>query len=126
MSDYNRQKALKKMAELLRSGATMLKESCPICGLPLFKLKSGEVVCPIHGPIKVVSSEAEAISAVTESVLNSLEKIISRKINDIIMEVAQGNEDLLDYAKYLRELIDLLERIRRVKSFQTSASEKRS
>ncbi|MGD2142812.1 MAG: Sjogren's syndrome/scleroderma autoantigen 1 family protein, partial [Candidatus Bathyarchaeota archaeon] len=37
--------SMKSMAELLRSGATMLSRSCPECDSPLFKLKSGDIVC---------------------------------------------------------------------------------
>jgi len=118
VSTYDKQKALKRMAELLRSGAIMLEETCPICGLPLFKLKSGEIVCPIHGPVKVVSSEAEAISAVTESVLNTLEKIITQKLSRIINEITQGDKDLLDTVKELQELLDLMEKIRKVRSLK--------
>jgi len=51
--------AMKRMAQLLRQGAVMLAETCPICGLPLFRLKSGEVVCPIHGRVVIVSSDEE-------------------------------------------------------------------
>jgi|ECHhosMinimDraft_1075155.scaffolds.fasta_scaffold00334_10 UPF0148 protein len=50
---------IKKAADLLRQGATMLGDSCPVCGMPLFKLKSGEVVCPQHGRVYVVKDEEE-------------------------------------------------------------------
>ena len=124
MSAYNKQKALKKMAELLRTGAVMLEETCPVCGLPLFKLKNGEVVCPIHGVVKVVSSEAEAVSAVTESVLSTLEKIVSKRISEILREIMHGDKDILDSVSELRELVDLLERVARVKSLQAKLSGK--
>jgi UPF0148 protein len=51
--------AMKRMVQLLQQGAVMLAETCPICGLPLFRLKSGEVVCPIHGRVVIVSSDEE-------------------------------------------------------------------
>ena len=124
MSAYDKQKALKRMAELLRSGAVMLEETCPVCGLPLFKLKSGEIVCPVHGPVKVVGSEAEAISAVTESVLSTLEKIITQKLSRIINEIIQGDKDLLDTVKELQELLDLMEKVRKVKSLRTTSPRK--
>ncbi|MEM0340989.1 MAG: Sjogren's syndrome/scleroderma autoantigen 1 family protein [Acidilobaceae archaeon] len=50
----------KKMVALLRAGATMLAESCPLDGYPLFKTKSGEIVCPLHGRVFIASSESEA------------------------------------------------------------------
>jgi len=124
VSLYDKQKALRRMAELLRAGAIMLKETCPICGLPLFKLKSGEVVCPIHGPVRVVSSEAEAISAVTDSVLSALEKVISQKISQFLGEIARGDRDVLDDITELRELIDLLERVERVRSLKVGPPKK--
>ncbi len=37
---------IKKMAELLRNGATMLDEYCPKCGNILFRLKSQQLYCP--------------------------------------------------------------------------------
>jgi uncharacterized Zn finger protein (UPF0148 family) len=37
----------KKMADLLRSGNTMLNLACPICNNPIFKNKSGELFCPV-------------------------------------------------------------------------------
>lgn len=36
---------VKKMAEALRAGATMLAEPCPNCSAPLFRFRSGEVRC---------------------------------------------------------------------------------
>ena len=35
------------MADLLRSGNTMLNMACPVCNNPLFRKKSGETFCPI-------------------------------------------------------------------------------
>ena len=48
---------VKKAAELLRQGATMLEEPCPICKMPLFKLKNGDIVCPVHGKVYIAKNE---------------------------------------------------------------------
>ncbi|MFX0138703.1 MAG: Sjogren's syndrome/scleroderma autoantigen 1 family protein [Candidatus Hodarchaeota archaeon] len=37
----------KIMADLLRSGHTMLSDACPICNNPIFKDKQGNTFCPI-------------------------------------------------------------------------------
>ena len=37
----------KKMAQLLRSGNTMLNQACPVCNNPIFRNKDGKVFCPI-------------------------------------------------------------------------------
>ncbi|MEN3059018.1 MAG: Sjogren's syndrome/scleroderma autoantigen 1 family protein, partial [Candidatus Methanosuratincola petrocarbonis] len=41
-----RDSQVKRMADLLREGATMLSQACPECKTPLFRLSSGEVICP--------------------------------------------------------------------------------
>ena len=37
----------KKMANLLKSGYTMLNLACPICSNPIFRDKNGDTLCPI-------------------------------------------------------------------------------
>ncbi|MFX0104972.1 MAG: Sjogren's syndrome/scleroderma autoantigen 1 family protein [Candidatus Hodarchaeota archaeon] len=37
---------IKKMAELLRSGNTMLNIPCPICNNPIFRKRDGNTFCP--------------------------------------------------------------------------------
>ena len=54
---------VKKMAQLMLQGAVMLAETCPVCGLPLFRLRNGETVCPVHGRVLIVSSDEEAREA---------------------------------------------------------------
>jgi uncharacterized Zn finger protein (UPF0148 family) len=39
--------AIKKMATMLQSGATMLDKYCPNCENILFRLKNGKIFCPI-------------------------------------------------------------------------------
>ncbi len=111
-----RQEALKRMAELLRTGAVMLNETCPICGLPLFKLRSGEIVCPIHGPVRVVRSESEAIAATTEAVLDELEKKVVHELSDILSSIASGDTSFHESYVVIKEALDVLESIRRIKT----------
>lgn len=44
MSKEEKNEVVKKMSDLMRSGAVMLEHTCPLCGLPLFRIKSGEVL----------------------------------------------------------------------------------
>lgn len=37
----------KKMANLLKSGYTMLNLACPVCNNPIFRDKNGNTLCPI-------------------------------------------------------------------------------
>ena len=79
---------VKRAALLLKEGATMLPETCPICGSPLYKLKDGTIVCPIHGEIRKIKSAVEKkkekkdintiIDDVIEVALENLDKLISK------------------------------------------------
>ncbi|MEM1628281.1 MAG: Sjogren's syndrome/scleroderma autoantigen 1 family protein [Desulfurococcaceae archaeon] len=105
----------KIMAELLKSGAIMLAEICPAegCNLPLFKLKSGEVVCPIHGKVHLVKTDEEAKEIYARAtmlyVLNKLEESAIKAIYEI-----SENRDI-DPTEYIKWL-EVLERIQRLKS----------
>ncbi len=87
----NRNEVVRKMAELMRSGATMLDKSCPLCGAPLFKLRSGEIICPIHGPVRIVKSESEAVEILTDAVLDELEDFAARRIREILISLKSGD-----------------------------------
>ncbi|RLG80361.1 MAG: hypothetical protein DRO09_03250 [Thermoprotei archaeon] len=104
---------IKKMAELLRMGAVMLNQSCPMCGSPLFRLRSGEIVCPVHGPVIVVKTDTEAVELTTKAVLDSLERNIAQRIIQIMREDKGGNT--IERIKEIIYLLDALERARRIK-----------
>jgi len=106
---------VKKMAELLKLGATMLAETCPIkgCNLPLFKLRSGEIICPVHGRVYLVKTDEEAMKITEELTVKTILDKLERNILKIIDEKIESNEvstrDLIEY-------LEILERIYRVKS----------
>ena len=88
---------IKKMADLLRSGYTMLNLACPQCSNPIFKDKNKELFCPSCNR-KVVMVENEKIEAVANlydkntdihnqiSNLNVNVKKIASIINEVIFE----------------------------------------
>ena len=94
----NRNEIVRKMAELMRSGATMLDKSCPLCGAPLFKLRSGEIICPIHGPVRIVKSESEAVEILADAVLDELEDFAARRIHEILTSLKSGNSSNEEYS----------------------------
>jgi len=111
-------RVVRKMSELLRAGAVMLDLACPICNAPLFKLRSGEVVCPTHGPVRVVKTDSEAIEALSQTVLDRLEALVTSRIGslvDSIYRVPSTDEEgrLLDE---LERWLEVLERVKRLKS----------
>ena len=104
---------VRKMADLLRAGATMLPERCPLCGLPLFRLRSGEVVCPIHGRVYIVRDESEVAKITVQGVLEELEKVVARRISEAL-EAAKHGEPR---ARELSEWLDVLERAERILTY---------
>jgi len=118
-------RVIRKMSELLRSGAVMLDLACPICNAPLFKLRSGEVVCPTHGPVRVVKTDSEVIEALSQTVLDRLEALATSRIGSLVDSIDRSsptNEEgrLLDE---LERWLEVLERVKRLKSL-TSRSGK--
>lgn len=106
---------VKKMADLLKTGATMLAETCPVegCRLPLFKLKSGETLCPVHGKVHIVKTDEEALKIREEltlkTTLDRLEELVIRSIYSRVENDELNTSELI-------ELLEILERIYRIKS----------
>lgn len=108
------QDPIKIMAELLKSGAVMLAETCPVegCNLPLFKLKSGEVVCPLHGRIHVVKTDEEVKEVYSRAALSMLlEKVETTAIRAIDSLISEPDIDSTEIIKWL----EVLERVARLK-----------
>ncbi len=109
MSKPTKAELVRKMADLLRAGAAMLNEHCPLCGTPLFRLKSGEVICPIHGRVVIVRTETERRLYETTAILERLEA----KITDELMKALELN-DLISVHDKLTSLLELLERVEKL------------
>jgi UPF0148 protein len=106
---------VKTMAELLKAGAVMLAETCPVegCALPLFKLKTGEVVCPVHGRVHIVRTEEEArevyARVYSSMVLEKLEMLTLKTIEELSRSRDVDPTDLIKW-------LEVLERVQRLKT----------
>jgi UPF0148 protein len=105
------QDPVKKAADLLRQGATMLGDACPQCGSPLFKLKSGEVVCPEHGRVLVVKSEREELKVKEEVIFSQVEDKLIQGLSKVSSKLEESPED----PEMLTQIIRYLEAIERLK-----------
>jgi len=106
---------IKKMADLLKAGATMLSISCPVDKVPLFKLKTGEVICPICGTrFYIVKDEAEHAAATVSIALESLERTVISKITQLDGTLRALNADTVskDMLESLKLWLEILEKIR--------------
>ncbi|GAY25995.1 hypothetical protein5 [Desulfurococcaceae archaeon AG1] len=104
---------VKKMSELLKAGAAMLAETCPSCGSPLFRLRGGEVICPLHGKVFLVRSDEEASTVSVISVLSKIEDLASVKMMELVKKLSTKSDplDLESLAKWL----EIVQRIQEIK-----------
>lgn len=109
---------VKKMASLLKSGAAMLEQVCPACNVPLFRLKSSEVICPSCGQrFVIISSDEEELRVRGDLMLQELERAAVDKLAQVTAELRgtkdySGTSESLEVALNLLRVIDYARRIR--------------
>ena len=111
----------KKMADLLRSGYTMLNMACPLCNNPLFKNIEDDIFCPIcNRRVQIVkednktsatkSQEANGLNSETKKTLKdaskNLEEILLKKIEYISQKLQ--DETQINAIKSYIEILDLI------------------
>ncbi|MCD6509254.1 MAG: hypothetical protein J7L11_02545 [Thermoprotei archaeon] len=112
--------AIKQMAQLLRSGATMLSQTCPVHGVPLFKLKTGDIICPVCRKRVVFVREGEEAKAMGIIALSELEKTVYEKIR-FLTGLISSEEDPDRMYEPLRLIIACLEVLEKLKRLGTGA-----
>ncbi len=108
---------VKRMAELLKAGATMLSDICPECGTPLFKMCE-EIFCPkCNRPVVMVKSTEDESKIAAENVLANTERTILTKIRETDESIKREKdpEKLIQLGNSLSGWLTALERIRRLK-----------
>lgn len=113
---------IKRMADLLRQGATLTDLSCPVCYSPLFRFKDGTLWCEQDQKKVVIVKEGEQPPTQKlpqqNTAYNKLETTLLTKIQGIEDKI-QKTEDLDELQKLstaLSELLGSLEKIRRMKT----------
>lgn len=115
-----------KMAQLLRSGNTMLNQACPVCNNPIFRNKNGTVFCPIcNREIKFVDAEVETklkdqeknnINLQEKDLLRTLRQVSLEKIDWIAQKLKSETQiDVIE--RYVTLLIRFFELLKATKNF---------
>ena len=107
----------KKMAELMRAGASMMSLSCPQCHAPLLKLKTGEIYCAgCERKVVIVKDDREESLLLRNLLLDDLDVTICKKIEDIQKHIQYENDDkkLHEYVKELLLWLEALEKLRKM------------
>jgi len=108
---------VKRMAELLKSGAAMLPETCPECGTPLFR-KGNETFCPnCNKPVVIIRSAEQETRILADSVLEDSEQTLLAKIREInlAMKIEKDPDKLLVYGDALVTWLEAIEKLRRLR-----------
>ena len=109
---------IKRMADLLRQGSTLIDLACPVCASPLFKLRSGDLWCAKCEKKVIMVKEGEEPAKVASSmVLETLEATILAKVQEIQnkMQHEENVDELQKLSKTLADLLENLEKVRRTK-----------
>jgi len=102
-------------ADILRGGATMLAETCPVCGTPLFKT-GNEITCPkCNKPVVIIRKAEDETKILRTKVLENAERTLLNKISDVQAAIDKENdpESIRKLTGSLTELLNALEKIRR-------------
>ena len=117
MQEKTEDKPIKRMADLLRQGATLTDLSCPACASPLFRLKDGTLWCAKDEKKVIVVKEGEEPEKASNAAYDKLEATLLAKVEDIQNKIQQTEnvEGLQKLSATLSELLGNLEKIKKMK-----------
>jgi UPF0148 protein len=109
---------VKRMADLLRSGAAMLKETCPVCATPLFRLGKDTFCAKCNRPVAIVRSTEEEVRLASQQVLDGLEQAILVKIGELDVAIKSESElvRLRELGEAVKTYLSALEQVRKLRS----------
>lgn len=119
MDKENEDQDIKRMAELLRKGATLTDLTCPACSSPLFRFKDGTLWCGKDEKRVVIAKEGDVSSEGSQnSALEGIENTLTEKVQEIQVRIqkTESPEELQKLSSALSELLDSLAKIRKMKS----------
>src|SRR4030066_1110093 len=110
-------KPIKRMADLLRQGATLTDLSCPACASPLFRLKDGTLWCAKDEKKVIVVREGEEPEKTSNMAYEKLEETLLKKVQELQDKIqkTENVEELQKLSTALSELLSNLEKIKRMK-----------
>ncbi len=109
---------VERMADLLKSGATMLSDTCPQCHSPLFKVKNELLCVKCNRPVVVVKATEDESNVVAAQALGKLEQTALMKINEINSSLKVENDPakIEKLRLSLSDWLTVVERVRKLKS----------
>lgn len=119
MQEKREDSPIKRMADLLRQGATLTDLSCPVCASPLFRLKDGTLWCAQDEKKVIIVKEGEEPPKPSASTAyDKLEATLLAKLQSIEdkIEKTENVEEIQKLSTALSELLSSLEKIKHIKT----------
>ncbi len=109
---------VKQMAELLKTGATMLSETCPQCGTPLFRKGKDTFCAKCNRPVVILQSAEDESRLMTRQILENTEQTLLAKIRDVnsAIKTESDPERLVAYGNALNTWLIAIEKLRILKA----------
>jgi len=109
--------SVKKMADLLRRGATMLADSCPQCGSPLFKVEDDIYCVKCDRRIVYADSEEEIETEAVMTLLPELRETLMGKLR-ALNELVDSETDVESLTKLANLMVLLLQSLHRLENMK--------
>lgn len=108
---------VKRMSELLKSGATMLQETCPECGTPLFKRGTETFCAKCNRTVIIIRNAEDENRLMTDQILDSTEQTLLAKIQQVntVLKTESDPEKLVTYGNALKTWLDAIGSLRKLK-----------
>jgi UPF0148 protein len=109
--------SVKKMAEMLRRGATMLAQACPQCGSPLMRVGNDIYCATCDRRIVVVKEGQQAEPEALRSLIPGLRETLIRKLKKLneLIDKEENAEALAKLAGLMLLLLQALQQLENVK-----------
>jgi len=107
---------VKKAGEMLRSGATMLAQACPVCGTPLFKIGEQVMCVKCNKPVVIMKATEDESKILRKRTLAATEQTILQKISEVQTAIEKEHDPaaIEQLTQSLSNLLGALERLRKV------------
>ena len=106
------------MAELLKSGASMLQETCPECGTPLFRRGAETFCAKCNRPVVIVKNAEDETRLKTDQILDTTEQTLLAKIQQMnaALKIESDPSKLLSYGNALKTWLEAIESLRKLRA----------
>jgi UPF0148 protein len=109
--------SVKKMADLLRRGATMLADACPQCGSPLFKVDEDIYCVKCDRRIVYADSDEEIETEAVMTLLPELRETLIGKLK-ALNELVDSETDIESLTKLANLMVLFLQSLHRLENMK--------